>query len=138
MTAEKLEEVSEKLKQLSGNVGALAREKERLDAKSSMHDNLASCITLTKQYIAGEFDGIDADVVCREWEKSITFRDAIGLSAKEKLLDSAKNGGVTVRIRGEEPTDGEAELDLHRHAGLSHQRCSACQCDRGFGEYLGK
>lgn len=105
----KLEEVSEKLKQLSGNVGALAREKERLDAKSSMHDNLASCITLTKQYIAGEFDGIDADVVRREWEKGITFRDAIGLSAKEKLLDSAKNGGVTVRIRGEEPTDGEAD-----------------------------
>ena len=106
----KLEEDSEKLKQLSDNVGALAREKERLDAKSSMHDNLAACITLTKQYITGEFDGIDADVVCREWEKVIAFRDVIRLSAKEKLLDSAKTGGVTVRIRGEEPTGGEAEL----------------------------
>ena len=106
----KLEEDSEKLKQLSDNVGALAREKELLAAKSSMHDNLAACITLTKQYITGEFDGIDADVVCREWEKVITFRDAIGLSAKEKLLDNAKTGGVSVRIRGEEPTDGGAEL----------------------------
>ena len=106
----KLVEDSEKLKQLSDNVGALAREKERLDAKSSMHDNLAACITLTRQYITGEFEGIDADVVCREWEKVITFRDAISLSAKEKLLDSAKTGGVTVRIRGEEPTDGGAEL----------------------------
>ena len=106
----KLEEDSEKLKLLSDNVGALAREKERLEAKSSMHDNLAACITLTKQYITGEFDGIDADIVCREWEKVITFRDAIGLSAKEKLLDSAKAGGVTVRIRGKEPTDGGAEL----------------------------
>lgn len=47
----KLEEDSEKLKQLSDNVVALVREKERLDAKSSMHDNLAACITLTKQYI---------------------------------------------------------------------------------------
>ena len=64
----KLAEDSEKLKQLSGNVGALAREKERLDAKSSMHDNLAACITLTKQYITGEFDGLEADTVCREWE----------------------------------------------------------------------
>ena len=63
----KLEEDSEKLKQLSDNVVALVREKERLDAKSSMHDNLAACITLTKQYIIGEFDGIEADVVCREW-----------------------------------------------------------------------
>ena len=40
-------------------------EKELLAAKSSMHDNLAACITLTKQYITGEFDGIDADIVCR-------------------------------------------------------------------------
>ena len=29
---------------------------------------------------------------------------------KEKLLDSAKTGGVTVRIRGEEPTNVVAEL----------------------------
>ena len=108
--SKKLQEDAEKLKQLSENIGALAREKERLNAKSSMHDNLAACITLTKQYITGEFDGMDADVVCREWEKVITFRDAIGLSAREKLLDSAKTGGVTVRIRGQEPTDGEGEL----------------------------
>ena len=106
----KLAEDSEKLKQLSGNVGALAREKERLDAKSSMHDNLAACITLTKQYIAGEIGSIDADTVCREWENVIAFRDAICLPAKKKLLDSAKTSGVSVRIRGEEPTDGEAEL----------------------------
>ena len=33
----KLEEDSEKLKQLSDNVGALAREKERLAAKSALH-----------------------------------------------------------------------------------------------------
>ena len=108
--SKKLQEDAEKLKQLSDNAGALAREKELLDAKSAMHDGLAACITLTKQYITGEFDGIDADVVCREWEKAITFRNAIGLSAKEKLLAGAKTGGVTVRIRGEEPTGGETEL----------------------------
>ena len=106
----KLEEDSEKLKQLSDNVGALAREKERLAAKSALHDNLAACITLTKQYITGDFDGIDTDTVCREWEKVIAFRDAIGLPAKQKLLDSAKTGGVTVRIRGTEPAGGGAEL----------------------------
>lgn len=75
-----------------------------------MHDSLAACITLTKQYITGEFDGVEADTVCREWEKVIAFRDVIRLSEKQKLLDSAKTGGVTVRIRGEEPTGGEAEL----------------------------
>ena len=38
------------------------------------------------------------------------FRDTICLPARKKLLDSAKASGVTVRIRGQEPTDGEAEL----------------------------
>lgn len=108
--SKKLQEDAEKLKQLSDNVGALAREKELLDAKSAMHDGLAACITLTKQYITGEFDGMDAGVVCREWEKVIAFRDTIRLPARKKLLDSAKASGVTVRIRGQEPTDGEAEL----------------------------
>ena len=106
----KIEEDSKKLKQLSDNVVALAREKERLDAKSAMHDNLAACITLTKQYITGDFDGVEADTVCREWEKVIAFRDVIRLSEKQKLLDIAMTSGVTVRIRGEEPTDGGAEL----------------------------
>lgn len=108
--SKKLQEDAEKLKQLSDNAGALAREKELLDAKSAMHDGLAACITLTKQYITGEFDGMDAGVVCREWEKVIAFRDTIRLPARKKLLDSAKASGVTVRIRGQEPTDGEAEL----------------------------
>lgn len=110
MDSKKLQEDAEKLKQLSDNVGALAREKELLDAKSAMHDSLAACITLTKQYITGEFDGMDEGVVCREWEKVIAFRDTIRLPARKKLLDSAKASGVTVRIRGQEPTDGEAEL----------------------------
>lgn len=108
--SKKLQEDAEKLKQLSDNAGALAREKALLDAKSAMHDGLAACITLTKQYITGEFDGMDAGVVCREWGKVIAFRDTIRLPARKKLLDSAKSSGVTVRIRGQEPTDGEAEL----------------------------
>ena len=132
----KLQEDAEKLKQLSENVGALAREKELLAAKSAMHDSLAACITLTKQYITGEFDDMDAGVVCREWEKVIAFRGAIHLPAKKKLLDSARASGVTVRIRGQEPTNGEAELlytamqvclrgRLRRAAGLPTCACGS-------------
>ena len=40
--SKKLQEDAEKLKQLSDNAGALAREKELLDAKSAMHDGLAA------------------------------------------------------------------------------------------------
>ena len=46
----------------------------------------------------------------RDREKIIAFRDTIRLPARKRLLDSARASGVTVRIRGQEPTDGEAEL----------------------------
>ena len=108
--SKRIEADSEKLKRLSDNVGALAREKELLAAKSAMHDSLAACITLTRQYIRGEIDCIDAGVVCQEWEKVIAFRKAICLPAKKTFLDSAKASGVSVRINGEEPTNRGAEL----------------------------
>lgn len=105
-----LGEDAEKLRRLSENVEAVAREKEQLAAKSAMHDSLAACITVTKQYLAGDMNGIDAGTVLREWEKNITFRDAVRLPAKKKLYESAKSSGVSVRIRGSEPADGWAEL----------------------------
>lgn len=59
----RLEQDAEKLRHLSENVAAVAREREQLAAKSAMHDSLAACITVTKQYLAGDLGGINADVV---------------------------------------------------------------------------
>lgn len=106
----KLEEDAEKLKQLSENAEAVAREKERIAAKSAMHDNLASCITVTKQYLAGDRGDMDVAAVLREWEKSISFRDAVSSYAKDSLFENAKRCGVAVRIQGEEPVGAAAEL----------------------------
>ena len=106
----KLEQDAEELRRLSENVEAMAREREQLAAKSAMHDSLAACITVTKQYLAGDLGAIDADVVLREWEKSILFRDAGLLPAREALYENARSSGVTVRVRGAEPADGAAEL----------------------------
>ena len=75
-----------------------------------MHDSLAACITVTKQYLAGDLGGIDADIVLREWEKSIVFQEAGLLAAREKLYESADSSGVTIRIRGAEPANGAADL----------------------------
>ena len=75
-----------------------------------LHDSLAACITVTKQYLSGDLGAIDADVVLREWEKSIVFQDAGLLSAREKLYESADSSGVTIRMRGTEPAGGAAEL----------------------------
>ena len=101
---------AEELRRLSENVEAVAREREQLAAKSAMHDSLAACITVTKQYLSGDLGAIDADVVLREWEKSIVFQDAGLLSAREKLYESADSSGVTIRMRGTEPAGGAAEL----------------------------
>ena len=106
----RLEQDAEKLRRLSENVAAVAREREQLAAKSAMHDSLAACITVTKQYLAGDLGGIDADIVLREWEKSLVFQEAGLLAAREKLYESAESSGVTVRIRGTEPANGAADL----------------------------
>ena len=106
----KLEEDAKKLRELSENVEAVAREKELLAAKSAMHDSLAACITVTKQYLAGDLGEVDAGMVLQEWGKSIAFREAALLSAKEKLFHDAKSSGVMVRMKGEEPKGSTADL----------------------------
>ena len=51
-----------------------------MTAKSAMHDNLAASIIVMKQYLSGDFGGIDVETVLREWEKNIVFREAEHLS----------------------------------------------------------
>ena len=106
----KLDEDAKKLRELSENVEAVAKEKELLAAKSAMHDSLAASITVTKQYLAGDLGEVDAGMVLQEWEKSIAFREAALLSAKEKLFHDAKSSGVMVQMKGEEPKGSAAEL----------------------------
>lgn len=106
----KLAQDAEKLKELSKTVEAVAREKEALAAKSAMHDSLASCITVTKQFLAGDLDRISAEVVLREWEKSIAFRDSVLEPAKDSLYHVAKSSGVTIRITGKIPDGDMSEL----------------------------
>lgn len=106
----KLDEDAKKLRELSENVEAVAKEKELLAAKSAMHDSLAASITVTKQYLAGDLGEVDAGMVLKEWEKSIAFREAALLSAKEKLFHDAKSSGVMVQMKGEEPKGSAADL----------------------------
>lgn len=106
----KLAQDAEKLKELSETVEAVAREKEALAAKSAMHDNLASCITVTKQFLAGDLDRISVEVVLREWEKSIAFRNSVLEPAKDSLYHAAKSSGVTIRITGKIPDGDMSEL----------------------------
>lgn len=106
----KLDEDAKKLRELSENVEAVAKEKELLAAKSAMHDSLAASITVTKQYLAGDLGEVDAGMVLQEWEKSIAFREAALLSAKEKLFHDAKSSGVMVQMKGEEPKESAADL----------------------------
>ena len=133
--SKKLQADAEKLKQLSDNAGALAREKELLDAKSAMHDGLAACITLTKQYITGEFDGMDAGVVCREWEKVIAFRDTIRQEKAAGQRQGQRRDRADKRPGAHGRRGGAA---VHGYAGLPEQRHSVCQGHGDFCKHLGK
>lgn len=57
-----------------------------MTAKSAMHDNLAASIIVIKQYLSGDFGGIDVETVLREWEKNIVFREVEHLSEKRNCL----------------------------------------------------
>ena len=81
-----------------------------MTAKSAMHDNLAASIIVMKQYLSGDFGGIDVETVLREWEKNIVFREVEHLSEKEKLFASARSSGVLVQIEGKEPPGKAAEM----------------------------
>lgn len=106
----RLAEDEEHLQRLSENVEKIAREKELLTAKSAMHDNLAASIIVMKQYLSGDFGGIDVETVLREWEKNIVFREVEHLTEKEKLFASARSSGVLVQIEGKEPPGNAAEM----------------------------
>ena len=134
---QRLAQDAEELRRLSENVEAVAREKEQLAAKAAMHDSLAACITVTKQYLTGDLEGVDAAVILREWEKSIAFRDAVRLPAKETLFDSAKRSGVTHQVPRRSASRSHGGADLYRHAGLPEQRHPVCAGNRTDGEPLG-
>lgn len=65
---------------------------------------------MTKQFLAGDLDRISAEVVLREWEKSIAFRDSVLEPAKDSLYHAAKSSGVTIRITGKIPDGDMSEL----------------------------
>ncbi len=93
--------------------------KNFLTAKSAMHDNLAASIIVMKQYLSGDFGGIDVETVLREWEKNIVFGRSKNIyQKKEKLFASARSSGVLVQIEGKEPP-GSVEMMYLCYAGMS-------------------
>lgn len=69
----RLAEDEEHLQRLSENVEKIAREKELLTAKSAMHDNLAASIIVMKQYLSGDFGGIDVKQFCGNGRRILFF-----------------------------------------------------------------
>lgn len=98
------------LAELSENAQAVAREKERLSAKSALHDSLAACLTVTKQYVGGNLKSVSREQIISEWEHSIAFRNMGKMTAKERLLSQAEKSGIKLRADGAKLPDEYSDI----------------------------
>ena len=98
------------LAELSENAQAVAREKERLSAKSALHDSLAACLTVTKQYVGGNLKSVSHEQIISEWEHSIAFRNMGKMTAKERLLSQAEKSGIKLRADGVKLPDEYSDI----------------------------
>lgn len=98
------------LAELSENAQAVAREKERLSAKSALHDSLAACLTVTKQYVGGNLKSVSREQIISEWEHSIAFRNMGKMTAKERLLSQAEKSGIKLRADGVKLPDEYSDI----------------------------
>ena len=105
----RLSEDAKRIQRLVSNAKAAAREQELLVAKSAMHDKFAACSTITRQYLDG-MTNLDASVVVREWEKSLSFREEHSAILQESIFAEAGRCGVKIRFFGQWPEGSAAEL----------------------------
>ena len=70
---QRLAQDAEELRCLSENVEAVAREKEQLAAKAAMHDSLAACITVTKQYLPATSRALTRRSFCGNGKRTLPF-----------------------------------------------------------------
>lgn len=107
---ERLSGQRDKLMDLGALVDSVTREKEMLEAKVRIHDELGSLLIATKRYLSG---GVQTD---REGIKTMWKNNLSLLKGREReqavdefapVLKAAEDVGVTVKITGDFPKEKE-------------------------------
>jgi SHS2 domain-containing protein len=111
----KVKNLNERLKELSDNIGKMTIEREILDTKISVHDNLGEALLLTKQYLTDN-TSVDKKEVVSLLKRNIALleneKPDSWQSSYEECLNVAKLSGVDVVIDGKLPEASESGLGI--------------------------
>ena len=103
-----LSELNERQRELGKTIQAVTIEKEVLQAKIRIHDDLGAALTASVRYLASE-DTEDRESLQHMWQDNIHFleKETEGAAADEIALmwETAENIGMTIEVTGEIPED---------------------------------
>jgi len=105
---ERLRQQGEHLRQVGELVGALTIEKEMLNAKIRIHDNLGNGLILAKRYFQTGSEQ-DREALTDVWNQNIRLlrreQEPVQTGDYHAILKAARDVGVTIRIDGSLPGD---------------------------------
>ena len=131
----RLTEQNTELQKYSDIVAALIVEKEVLDTKISIHDNIGKILLATRHYLNTGGDSFDKEELIRYWTSMTRLNaddkaQASDDNAMEELEKAADSIGVKVSVEGHFPSDNEKKriiligameclLNASKHAGAT-------------------
>ncbi len=114
---QKLREMQERQRELLDNIVQINKEKEILETKVKIHDELGRCIVATRKSLSGHSQPQDQEELYAGWKD--TLRDLSNISrgnhdtersAGEELLRVAKMVGCQIQFAGELPPNTRCQL----------------------------
>ena len=146
---EKLRDLQVRQKNLLANIVQINREKELLEVKMRVHDELGQCLAATRKSLGGPMAPEDAAALAKVWEGAVRDLSNIpmeapsaGGSPEDELLQVAEMIGCRIDFRGRRPADRgsrlllcaavrEALTNAVRHARADTLTVSMCPGDTG-------
>lgn len=103
------EAFNRRLREYGENIEELIAEKETLDAKIRIHDELGKLLLMTRKSLCGEMSGEEKRRLLAVWQNDLiafgSTKENVFFDTYGGLYRAAKSVGVTIEITGEKPKD---------------------------------
>ena len=109
---EKLKEDAKALNNLWDNMEEVAREKELLELKILIHNEMGACLTATRRILEGEIPKENIVAILDKWKETIAIsnNETVGKSNLMKLREEVQNYGIEIIFIGKYPEIMEDEI----------------------------
>lgn len=105
--------LNERLKKNNENIKYITIQKEELDAKIRIHDNLGQIGLMAKNYLKNGGSQHQRQQLISAWKENLQFLEHYGMPVNkdmyERLLETAVHVGVTVKVQGQLPKEEKAK-----------------------------